>query len=180
MTFATLGEVRMFAGTKAPTGWMFCDGSLLQIASNQALYSLLKTTYGGDGKATFAVPDLRGRIVVGTGAGSGLRPYTPGQTGGSETIAMRPDAVPKHNHPVYAASSAANSLSPDGASFGTVVPGALLYTDVNKPTISPRRQFSKDTIAPSGGSPDPEPHDNMMPCVGISFIIAIDGGFPSP
>lgn len=175
----TLGEVRIFAGAKPPTGWLFCDGSTLQIASNQALFSLLGTTYGGDGKKTFNLPDMRGRIMVGSGAASGLSPYASGQTGGQETVAMHPDAVPNHTHKVFAASSAADSLSPTGASYGTVAADALLFTDTAKPVRTPRRQFQPETVAPSGGSPSPEPHDNMMPSLAINFMIAIEGVYPS-
>ncbi|MEQ1687759.1 MAG: hypothetical protein ABL874_04215, partial [Sphingopyxis sp.] len=108
-----------------------------------------------------------------------LSHYPPGQAGGRETVAMAPQAVPRHIHAVLAASSAANSLTPTGASFGTVIPAALLYTDTAKPTVTPRRPFSDRMVEPSGGSPAPEPHENMMPCMAINFIIAVKGVFPS-
>lgn len=175
----TLGEIRIFAGVRLPTDWMLCDGSALPIDTNQALFSLIGITYGGDGTKTFNLPDLRGRIMVGAGAGTGLSPYAPGQTGGQETVAMPPGAVPSHSHKVLAASSAANSQSPDGGSYGTVAADALLFTDTAKPLRTPPRQFQAEAVAASGGSPRPEPHDNMMPSVAINFMIAIQGVYPS-
>lgn len=175
----TLGEVRIFAGTKPPTDWMFCDGSPMSVTANADLFAVIGTIYGGDGLKSFLLPDMRGRIMVGAGAGTGLSHYSPGQTGGRETVAMAAQAVPTHIHTVAAASSAANSLTPTGASFGTVIPAALLYTDTAKPTVTPRRPFSDRMVGPSGGSPAPEPHENMMPSVAINFIIAIKGVFPS-
>jgi microcystin-dependent protein len=179
MADPTLGEIRIFAGTKPPRGWLFCDGSKLPIATNTALFSLLGTIYGGDGRKSFMLPDMRGRIMIGNGAGTGLTPCALGETGGHETIAMSADAVPKHSHQVLAASAAADSQSPALASFGTVASDALLYVDTAKPTLMPRRQFSSTAIGPSGGSGSPEPHDNIMPSVAINFIIAAQGVYPS-
>jgi microcystin-dependent protein len=175
----TLGEIRIFAGNFAPRDWMFCDGSKVPTSQYTALFSLLGTTYGGDGKTYFQLPDLRGRIMVGVGAGPGLWPYGFGKSGGQETVHMQPDQVPKHTHKFLAASAAADSPSPEAASFGTVASDALLYTNTAKQTTMPRRQFSPQAVGPSGGSPMPEPHENMMSSVALNFIISMLGVYPS-
>jgi microcystin-dependent protein len=95
-----LGEIRIFAGNFAPQGWLFCQGQLLAISQNQALFALLGTTYGGDGQTTFSVPDLRGRAAVGLGAGPGLSPYQQGQQAGYETVTLTTAQLPVHQHPV--------------------------------------------------------------------------------
>jgi microcystin-dependent protein len=179
MSEGTLGEIRMFAGNFAPRHWKFCDGSILPIPSNTALFALLGTIYGGDGKTNFQLPDLRGNIIVGPGLAAGFSPYKIGQSGGAETVHLQPDQVPQHSHSVLAASANADSLSPDGASFGTVASDANLYVDTSKPTNPMRRQYDPQVIEPSGASPAPEPHNNMMPSVALNFIICVAGYFPS-
>ena len=112
-----VGEIRMFGFGFAPQGWAPCNGQLLPINQNQALFSLLGTTYGGDGEATFALPDLRSRVPVGQGQGPGLSAYAEGQAGGAETVTLTATQMPGHTHPVRASSSAAGSTSP-GPSAG--------------------------------------------------------------
>lgn len=178
MSDAILGEIRLFAGVTAPKNWAFCDGSLLDINANQALFSIIGVTYGGNGVQNFALPDMRGRVIVGSGVGSGGANYQLGSSAGSETVHLHPSAVPVHNHALLASSQPANSLSPGGASYGTTANNVLLYPDSSKPVV-PDRYFSKDALLPSGGSPVPEPHDNMMPSCAINFMIAVEGIYPS-
>src|SRR5215211_6878169 len=104
----------MFGGNFAPVNWAFCDGSVLPISENEALFSLIGTTYGGDGQTTFQLPDLRGRLAVGTGAGSGLTPRTLGEVGGSTTVTLTPDNVPAHTHTAQAVQTPGTSTSPAG------------------------------------------------------------------
>jgi microcystin-dependent protein len=173
-----LGEIRIFAGLYPPKDWAFCDGSKLTVAGNPALHALLGTQYGGDGVTSFQLPDLRGRLPVGAGQTPQGETFARGQTGGSETVHIDPTMVPAHTHPVLASSQPANSLSPDNASYGTTAANVFLYPDTNKPT-SGDRLFRRDLIEGSGGSPRPEPHDNIMPCTAINYIIALQGVYPS-
>jgi len=166
-----LGEIRMFGGNFAPRGWAICDGSLLAIASNSALFSILGTTYGGDGRTTFALPDLRGRSPMNAGNGPGLTPRTLGEAGGQETVTLLTTQMPAHNHLVGCHSSA------DQGAPANMIPGA----EVSGATAIYSGQPADGTmnpamIAPTGGS---QPHQNMAPYLCVSFIIALEGVYPS-
>jgi microcystin-dependent protein len=156
----------MFAGTFAPVGWLKCDGQLLPIAENDALYSLLGTTYGGDGQTTFGLPDLRGRMPIHASSRNQL-----GQPGGSETVTLVAAQLPAHTHTVAASSVVGTQDSPANAVW------ANSGTDLNlfNPTVGPL-SFAPAAISPSGMS---MPHDNMMPFTTLSFIIATEGIYPS-
>lgn len=164
-----VGEIRLFGGNFAPAGWMFCDGSLLAIAQNDVLFSLIGTTYGGDGVNTFALPDLRGRVPVHRGAGPGLTPVVQGQQGGNESVALTPSQMPSHTHVLRAASGAASS--------GAVANTVLAATSVNSYGSGPPSVAMAAAAVPAvGGS---QPHDNMAPFCALSYIISLFGIYPS-
>ena len=163
-----IGEIRGFGFTFAPQGWMTCGGQLLSISSNSALFSLLGTTYGGDGQTTFGLPDLRGRVSVSFGQGDGLQNYAQGQVGGSETVTLTADEVPPHTHPV-AASTQATSKSPSGAVPGFTGAGSSYGTTEDA-------VMSDSMIGPnSGGSA----HANLQPFLVLNWCIAVEGVYPS-
>lgn len=164
-----LGEIRMFGGNFAPAGWMFCEGQLLPIAEYDALFNLIGTTYGGDGQQTFALPDLRGRIPIHQGQGSGQSPRLLGETLGTEWVTLLQSQMPVHQHPL-AASGPATLGDPGGRLLGNT--GAThLYVDT-----APGLTMSSDAVVPRGGS---QPHNNVMPFQCVNFIICLFGIFPS-
>ena len=164
-----LGEISMFAGNFAPRGWALCNGQFLSISQNSALFSILGTTYGGDGRTTFALPDLRGRVPVGPGRGPGLSDYRLGQRGGSENNVLSVANMPAHTHSVsLGAKEEGNTDDPNGAfvagngmtSFGTT-------SDIT---------LASATTASEGAG---QSVNNRQPFLAISFIIALQGIFPS-
>ena len=161
-----LGEIRMFAGDFAPLGWKFCNGELLPIADHDALFSLIGTTYGGDGQVTFALPDLRGRAPVHVGP-----TVLQGQAGGQETVTLLISQMPAHNHALM------------GSSAMAAINDTRDQVPARNPLGWPHYSAGIDTtlaanaVTVSGGS---LPHDNVMPSLGIHFIIAIEGVWPSP
>lgn len=170
-----LGEIRMFAGNFAPKGWAFCDGQLLSVNENDALYSLLGTTYGGDGRTTFGLPDLRGRLPVHVGRGPGLTNRDMGQRTGSERVTLTTNQIPTHNHPFMASSLEASVDTISGNVFGKVPTNDFFYAP---PSEDPTRQLNliSGTIQSTGGS---QAHNNIMPYLCINFIIALVGIYPS-
>ena len=162
-----LGELKIFGGNFAPRGWMFCAGQLLSIAENDALYSLVGTTYGGDGRVSFALPDLRGRAAVHQGSG-----YAMGQSAGSETVTLTPAQLPAHTHNVGATSQGQSSSSPEGNLLAaTAGAGQVFYGPPgNLAALAPQ------SVGTAGGS---QPHDNMQPSLVVNYIIAVEGIFPS-
>ena len=166
-----LGEIRIFAGNFAPVGWALCNGQLLPIAGNDALFTLLGTTYGGDGQDTFALPDLRGRFAVHQGQGLGLSNYTIGEVLGTETVTLTVQQLPAHSHTANAGSGG-NVLTPGGNLWATDAGGnTAAYSD------SSNARMAATAIGVTGGS---QPHDNIQPFLVINFIINVTGGiFPS-
>ncbi|RNB89479.1 phage tail protein [Brevibacillus fluminis] len=164
-----VGEIRMFGGNFPPVGWAFCDGQILPISGNEALYTLLGTTYGGDGVTTFALPDYRGRIPVNNGVNprTGTN-YPLGQLGGTETVTLTTSNLPPHTHAVNVSSQEGTIDTPSGSFFAKNVQA---YS-----TAAPTAQMASGTISATGGS---QPHDNMMPYLPVSYIIALEGAFPS-
>jgi microcystin-dependent protein len=162
-----LGEVRMFGGNFAPSGWALCDGSLLPIQRYTALFSILGTTYGGDGKTTFGLPNLQGSAPMHWGDGPGLTPRSIGEAGGSTTVTLSQPQIPQHNHAVAASGSTADQTSPQG----NVPAGAQVYAP---PPLA--AQLATSSIQPAGGG---QPHNNMQPYQAVTFIIALQGIFPS-
>jgi microcystin-dependent protein len=169
-----LGEIIMFGGNFAPRGWALCNGQLLSIAQNSALFSILGTTYGGDGQTTFALPDLRGRAPLNWGQGPGLTPKAIGESSGSETVTLLQTQMPAHNHPVMANNQDGNSTGATGNLWATSVDSnsqqVSAYGTVANTTMSPQ------AIGVAGGN---QPHQNMQPYLCVSFIIALEGIYPS-
>ena len=165
-----LGYITMFAGNFAPRGWAFCDGQLLPIASNSALFSLLGTQFGGDGRTTFGLPDLRGRVPVHSGKGQGLTPRVQGEPGGQESVTLTQSQTPSHAHALLASTQEATDSSPEkrvlAASSKWAVYGG---TDATEPMDS-------NALTNAGGG---QAHTNMMPYQCINFIIALQGIYPS-
>lgn len=165
MADSYVGEIRMFAGDYAPYGWAFCDGALLEIVENGALYALIGTTYGGDGRTNFQLPDLRGRVPIHYSSS-----YPLGMMAGAETVSLIQSELPIHTHTVQASNDVGNSASPADALWAKT-DGYSNYTD--SAALVP---MSAQAISVVGGN---QPHDNMMPSLTITFIIALQGIFPS-
>ena len=165
-----VGEIRMFGFNFAPQGWAQSNGQLLPIAENTALFSLLGTTYGGDGHATFALPDMRSRVPVCQGQGEGLSSYADGQAGGAETVTLAATQMPGHTHPVKASSRAADSDQPAGRALARSA-GHTYTAEPDTSTV-----MNADMLGDTGGS---QPHDNIQPYLALNFCIALVGIFPS-
>jgi microcystin-dependent protein len=168
MSTPYIGEIRMFGGTFAPVGWAFCNGQLLPISQNDALFSLIGTTYGGDGQTTFALPDLRGRIPIHQGSGFQL-----GQIAGTETVTLTTQQIPNHTHPPQCKSTAGELGSPQNAVWAASASNQTIYSNAG-PTGGVSMKAT--AMANDGGS---QPHDNMMPFLAVSFIIALEGIYPT-
>lgn len=162
-----IGQILLFAGNFAPTGWALCNGQLLSIAQNSALFSILGTTYGGDGITTFGLPDLRGRVPMHWGNGPGLTPRTVGEQSGSESVTLLQTQVPAHTHTVNASDVAADARNPANA---------ILAQNASYTTSAPNTTMSASSLTSVGGG---QPHDNMQPFLAITFIIALEGIYPS-
>jgi microcystin-dependent protein len=175
-----LGQIEAFPYNFAPRGWQFCQGQLLPINQNTALFSLIGTTYGGDGATTFALPDLRGRVAMGQGNGSGLTPRVIGQINGEENHTLLSNEMPIHSHLLNTAanSSAANNINIPSS---TVVLGSATATTGTVQPFAPVPPAPTQAMAPAaiGQSTGGQPHNNMMPYLGLSFCIAMNGVFPS-
>ena len=165
-----VGEIRMFAGNFAPRGWAFCDGQLLAVSQNDALFSLLGTIYGGDGRTTFGLPDMRGRIPIHAGSGPGLSPRRLGAKAGAEKVTLTTNQLPSHTHPIQGSSALADSTDPGGR-----VPAQGTAIDLYA-TSAPSINFSSSAVTNIGGS---RSHSNLMPFLCINFIIALFGIYPS-
>ena len=167
-----VAEIRIFACNFAPTGWAQCNGQLLPISQNTALFSLLGTFYGGDGKSTFALPNLEGSAAVGQGQGTGLSEYFLGQQGGSQFVTLLVSEMPLHTHVMNAAGGdIGDERSPIGRSFArTTGVGGNLYGPA-----SGLVQLAPQALPPAGGS---LPHNNMQPYLVLNFCIALQGVFP--
>lgn len=166
-----VAEIRIFPFNFAPKGWAWCDGQLLPLSQNTALFSLLGTTYGGDGKSTFALPDLQGRAPMHPGQGPGLSLHDLGETGGSETVTLLESEIPAHAHTARAIAPA--QANQDDASPNVMlatVTGANIYAAPNA-----LQSLSNQTLAPAGGD---QPHNNLMPYLTFYFAIALQGVFP--
>ena len=170
-----IGEIRPIGLNYAPRGWAFCNGQLLPINQNQALFSLLGTTYGGNGVQTFALPDLRSRVPVGTGQGPGLSPYSLGQVGGVESVTLTTAQLPAHTHPVTGTMQAAELGDP------STPKGNFLAADANAqfgtgPANTTMGSAAQGTSGNTGGS---QGHENRMPTLGLNYVIALQGLYPS-
>src|SRR5215212_1953699 len=163
-----VAEIRIFPFNFAPKGWAWCDGQLLPLSQNTALFSLLGTTYGGDGKSNFALPDLQGRAPMHPGQGPGLSLHDLGETGGSETVTLLESEIPAHSHTVMAGAGqfAGNTNVATGNSFAKSSQGNAYTAAANLVMLAP------ETLAPAGGD---QPHNNMMPYLTFYFCIALQG-----
>jgi microcystin-dependent protein len=164
-----VAEIRIFGFNFAPKGWAFCDGQILPLSQNTALFSLLGTTYGGDGKSNFALPNFQGDAPMFWGQGPGLSLRDIGETGGSETVSLLESEMPSHSHALQASRSDATDTNPGGE---------LLAKGVGVGAYSPPAgnvPMSDSTIAPAGGD---QPHNNMQPYLTLNFCIALQGVYP--
>lgn len=165
-----VGEIRMFAGNFAPRGWAFCDGQLLAVNQNDALFSLLGTIYGGDGRTTFGLPDLRGRVPIHAGQGPGLSSRGLGSKGGSEKVTLTANQLPSHTHTVKGTNETADAADPANA-----VPAQSTIVDLYAP-VAPTVDLNPAAVPNVGGS---QSHSNLMPFLCINFIVALFGIYPS-
>jgi microcystin-dependent protein len=154
-----IGQVLLFAGNFAPKGWAMCNGQLMSIAQNTALFSILGTTYGGDGVTTFALPDLRGRAAVNAGQGPGLSNYVLGEATGTEAVTLTVNQIPAHTHTLFGASG-----PPSGSDRGI------------ESQATANKVPSNDEMAPTGGN---QPFSVVQPVLAMSYIIALEGIYPS-
>ena len=178
MSTPFIGEIRMFGGNFAPRNWAFCNGQTLGIAQNQALFALIGTTFGGDGINTFLLPNLQGRLAIGEGQGQGLSYRTVGELAGAEAVTLTQATMPAHGHALNASNSGATTAD-IGASVlpGVVEAPAHFYTvdDGTMPPPTPRG-LAPGSIGPAGGN---QAHSNLMPSLCVSFIISLNGVFPT-
>lgn len=166
-----LGEVMCGGWNFCPVGWAECNGQLMAISQNSALFSLLGTTYGGDGQTTFALPNLQSRTVVGDGQGPGLTNRTQGETGGEETVTININTMPMHNHGLAAHDGAEKSASPTGKVMGVSPTNAKAYA-----SQATNVQLRPNAMSIVGGS---QPHSNLQPYLAVKCCIAVNGIFPS-
>ena len=167
-----VGEIRMFGGSFAPVGWLFCEGQQLPISENETLFQLIGTTYGGDGQSTFNLPDLRARIPIHMGDGPDGLTYPLAQTAGTEEVTLTNQQMPVHNHPTLASGDPGLDTNPGNAMLG-LSPNVKLYREGESPSAA----LATQTITPDGGS---QPHSNLMPYLCVSYIISLFGLFPNP
>jgi microcystin-dependent protein len=170
MTNPFVAEIRIFPFNFPPTGWAFCQGQILPLSQNTALFSLLGTTYGGDGKSNFALPNLQGSIPIQQGQGPGLSLYDLGETGGSDTVTLQQTEMPSHNHAMSAETQVdGNKGAPSPSTTFARSKGGSLYQAANNVTMSP------NVVAPAGGN---QPHNNLMPYLTFNYCIALQGVYP--
>ena len=167
MSTPFLAEIRIFAGDFAPTGWAQCNGQLLPLSQNTALFALLGTLYGGDGKSTFALPNLQGSVAIAPEQGPGLSNHTLGEQPGSQFVTLIESEMPAHNHAARGSSEDDDSTQPGGNSYGQL---SVAYAPAAN--LQP---MAFQTLSPAGSS---LPHNNMMPYLTLTYIIALQGVFP--
>ena len=170
MSEAFLGEIRAVAFGYAPRGWALCNGAILPIAQNTALFSLLGTTYGGNGQTTFALPDLQGRLAVGSGQGPGLSPYDLGQQGGTETYTLQQSEMGSHTHTMVCTSAAGSTIDPTN---NFAVPTTK---EVNLYAAAANATAIGTMVNPNGGG---QAHENRQPFLTLNYVICMSGIFPS-
>lgn len=174
MSTPYVGEIRIFAGNFAPNGWAFCDGATMSVANDEVLYQLIGTTYGGDGVNTFNLPDLRGRVVTHQGVKSG-QSYVLGQMAGVETVTLTTAQIPQHWHPLLATTAVGDLGTPGANTMLAAVPAGSRVFPYG-PTSMTQTVTSPTSTTVAGGS---QSHENMQPYLGVNFIIALYGVFPS-
>jgi microcystin-dependent protein len=168
-----IGEIRMFGGSFAPAGWAMCQGQTMPISENDALFTLIGTTYGGDGQETFQLPNLSGRVPVHMGQGPGIsQNYQIGESSGVEAVTLTTQTIPIHNHALTASSDFGQNPQPQDAMFAQPTTGKM-YTGAGQ---SPLVSLAATMLSPVGGS---QPHENMQPYLALTFIISLYGVFPT-
>ena len=167
-----IGEIVMFAGNFAPRSWALCNGQILSIAQNTALFSLLGTTYGGNGQTTFALPNLQGRVPIHPGQGPGLSNYSLGESAGVEAVTLTSAEIAPHTHPLNCNTGSGNQTQPEG-NLMAAESSAVTQIYINQP---PNQTMHPQSI---GNNPGGQPHENRQPYLCINFIIAIEGIYPS-
>jgi len=173
MSESYIGEIRPFGGNFAPQGWALCDGSLLPISENSALFNLIGTTYGGDGQSTFGLPDLRGRALIHQGTGAGLSAYVLGEQVGAENVTVTTGQMASHSHSFAATNTAGNTAAPAPAVVFAATPSGLPIYDGAAAAVA----LSPGAVTTAGRS---VPHANRQPYLAITYIISLFGIFPSP
>jgi len=180
MSEPTTGEIRIVGFNFAPVGWAKCEGQLLSIQEYEALYSLLGTTYGGDGISTFGIPDLRSRLTVGAGTGPGLSPYVQGQRAGTEAVTLTTNQLPVHSHPYTAAVAASTAAATTKNPVGNAYPGLAPSTKNPYGSVASSDTLAAGavtmTAAVAGGN---QPHPNIQPVLPLNNIICLQGFYPS-
>lgn len=175
-----IGQIILFAGAYVPLGWAACDGTLLAISGNEALFALLGTTWGGDGRTTFALPDLRGRLPIGSGTGANpaLTPHTLAQSGGAEGVTLALATVPVHTHSFNASAVQATTNVPTGNVLASLPGKKVYYADPPSPLPTGAGPFplGSDTVSLAGITP--ASHENRMPSLAITYLICLQGIFP--
>lgn len=172
MTDPFVAEIRIYPFNFAPRGWAFCDGQIMPISQNTALFSLLGTTYGGNGQSNFALPDLQGRAPMQPGQGPGLSLHDLGETGGLETVTLLESEIPSHSHALRANTDFADLQTPSPARSLARSQNALAYqTTPNQAIVA----LAPEALPPAGGD---QPHNNMQPYLTLNFCIALQGIFP--
>jgi microcystin-dependent protein len=175
-----IGEIVMFGGNFAPRGWAFCSGQLLSISSNTALFSILGTTYGGDGRTTFALPDLRGRASVHPGNGPGLSPRRLGERFGTETVTLNDSQLPAHSHTATGQARCSDANGTTDKAKGNIWSEDLGVSSATYSSNAADALMAADsvevTVENSGGG---QGHNNIQPCLSVNYIIALNGTFPS-
>jgi microcystin-dependent protein len=166
-----VAEIRIFPFNFSPKGWAFCDGQILPLSQNTALFSLLGTTYGGDGKSNFALPNMQGNAPMHPGQGPGLSLHDLGETSGTETVTLLESEIPSHSHALMAAPTPALLFAPSSTTALSRSAGGPAYIASNAGLV----QLSDNAIAPAGGD---QPHNNMQPYLTLNFCIALQGVFP--
>lgn len=171
-----LGEIRIFAGTFAPVGWSFCNGALLKITDNPQLYSVIGTAYGGDGTTTFGLPNLLGRLNVGSGTGPGITPKTQGQSGGTESVTLTAATMPPHNHPLNTAGTdAVTGTAGPTVTFANTASPDVQYLNAGVTGATQQNPATGTIMQSSGGGA----HINIMPGLALNYIICTNGIYPS-
>ena len=167
-----LGQLALVGFNFAPTNWAFAAGQILPLSQNTALFSLLGTMYGGDGRSNFALPNLQGNVALGVGQSTGLDLYVQGEVGGSQTVTLLPQMTPNHTHSLVVSSLTGDQEKPAGNAFGDAKQVGALYTSTPTPLVP----MSPSAVSPYG---TPGPHNNMMPYLALNWIIALQGVFPT-
>jgi microcystin-dependent protein len=172
-----IGEIRAFPFSFAPKDWALCNGQVLPITSNTALFSILGTTYGGDGKTTFGLPDLQGRVIVSPGQGPGLSPWFWGEIAGSDSVTLLSSEMPMHNHQITGMNNTGTVPAPDSNSYlsrdSRGGSGVIQYMQTGG---TPSAPMAPNTLLPSGGT---TPHENRQPFLVLNYCIALRGEFPA-